>query len=281
MNDLNATTQLWIGRPAPRSAAKLRLICLPHAGGGSAAFRPWVEHLPSDIELCSVQLPGREKRMTETPYSNMDELVADLATPLEALLDGPFALFGHSMGGLMAFALARHLRATGRPRPAHLFVSARRAPQIADADAPIHQLPDPAFVAALVRRYNGIPREILQNVALLRLFLPTLRADLTMIETYRYVDEEPFDFPISVFGGWEDARATQADLCAWRDLTRSDFALRMFPGGHFFIQSERERLVAAVAGALASPAGRTSSRVLDQQLRTASPAFPANAQGSG
>lgn len=228
-----------------------------------------------------MQLPGREKRMNEAPYSAMDELVADLTEPLDALLDRPFALFGHSMGGLMAFALARHLRATGRPQPAHLFVSARRAPQIPDADAPIHQLPDAAFVAALVRRYNGIPRELLQNVALLRLFLPTLRADLTLIETYRYVEEAPFDFPISAFGGWEDARATQTDLCAWRDLTRGDFALRMFPGGHFFIQSERQPLVAAIAGALADNAARPGARVRDQHIRPPGAVIPANAPGIG
>ena len=254
MTDLTTTTQRWISRPTPRSEARLRLFCLPYAGGGMAPFRPWVERLPADIELCLVQLPGRETRMRESPYTVLDDLVDDLVEAIDPLLDRPYALFGHSMGAWIGFALARQLRSSGQPEPAHLLVSGRRAPHIPEADAPLHPLPDAAFVAALVRRYNGIPRALLEDVELLRLFLPTLRADLTMIETYRFVETPPLDCPITAYGGWEDGRATQVDLAAWGEVTRGAFELQMFPGGHFFIQTEREALLATITGALADAA---------------------------
>lgn len=253
MIELPASTQTWVGRPAPRAEARLRLFCLPYAGGGSIAYRPWTELLPADIELCLVQLPGREMRMRETPYTSLAELASDLGAKLAPLLDRPYALFGHSMGALTAYALTRTLQEQGMAPPLHLFASGRRAPQIPEREAPIHQLADGAFIAALVHRYNGIPQTFLQHVDILRLFLPTLRADLTLIETYQYVEEARLDLPITAFGGWEDARATQVDLAAWRDLTSGQFKQRMFPGGHFFIQSGREALVEEIVRGLAEP----------------------------
>ena len=232
----------------------MRLFCLPYAGGGTAVYRPWSDDLPEDIELCLVQLPGRETRMRETPYMSLQELVADLEVALTPLLDRPYAIFGHSMGGLIALVLARRLRGNGLPEPERLFVSGRRAPQVPDPDPPLHQLSDAAFVATMVRRYNGIPKVLLQNVDLLRLFLPTLRADMTMIETYSIPEEPPLEAPIAAFGGREDNRATREQLAAWRELTRGPFTLRMFPGGHFFVQSARAELVASIIDLL-SPAG--------------------------
>jgi surfactin synthase thioesterase subunit len=225
-----------------------------------APFRPWIERFPANVEVCLVQLPGRETRMREVPYSLLNDLVADLARALDPLLDQPYALFGHSMGALIGFALAHHLRSLDRPQPVHLFVSARRPPHLPDADAPLHQLPDAALVAALVRRYNGIPRVLLEDAELLRLFLPTLRADLTMLETYPYVERSPLECPITAFGGWEDSRVTQVDLAAWSNLTGGHFAAQMFPGGHFFLQSEREALIAAMVEGLASHARQPASR---------------------
>lgn len=263
MTELPTGTQTWIGRPAPRDGARLRLFCLPYAGGGTTAYRPWIEHLPADIELCTVRLPGREMRLREKPYTNMDDLVVDLSESIEPLLDRPYALFGHSMGAWVAFALAHQLRRRSSPQPIHLFVSGRRAPQLPEAEAPLHQLPDADFVAAMVRRYDAIPQVLLQDVALLRLFLPALRADMTMIETYRYAEEPPLRCPIAAFGGWEDRRATQAGLSAWRDHSTGAFALRMFPGGHFFIQSTRESLVEEVVRALAVSGNQAWLRTAD------------------
>ncbi|HEX2282231.1 MAG TPA: alpha/beta fold hydrolase [Thermomicrobiales bacterium] len=266
-------------RPAPRSSARLRLFCLPYAGGGTVSYRSWAQNLSPDIELCLVQLPGREARMRETPYTDLGALVSDLTEELDPLLDLPYALFGHSMGAVIAFALTGHLRTVGLPMPRQLFVSGRRAPQIPDRDAPLHTLPDAAFVAALVHRYNAIPQVLLQDADLLRLFLPTLRADFTMIETYPYVDAPPLDCAITAFGGWEDGRATQADLSAWRDQTRGDFTLRMFPGGHFFIQTCQEALVAAIGESLVRHTDPVAPSVSAHRLGVRSAGAVANTRG--
>ena len=253
MTDLPPLTDRWIGRPAPRPSPRIRLFCLPYAGGGTAVYRPWADDLPEDIELCLVQLPGRETRMREAPYTSLHELVGGLELALKPLLDRPYAIFGHSMGALIALAITRQLRSKGHPEPEHLFIAGRRAPHVPDPDPPLHQLPDAAFVATLVRRYNGIPKVLLQNVDLLRLFLPTLRTDMTMIETYSITEEPTLEAPIAAFGGWEDNRATQVQLAAWREFTTGAFTLRMLPGGHFFIQSARAELVASIIDLL-SPA---------------------------
>lgn len=224
----------------------MRLFCVPYAGGGTAVYRPWTDDLPEDIELCLVQLPGRETRMRETPYTSLHELVEELGHVLEPLLDRPYAVFGHSMGAMIAYALTCQLGSKGHPDPEHLFVSGRRAPQIPDPDPPLHQLPDFAFIETLVRRYNGIPKVLLQNIDLLRIFLPTIRADMTMIETYSFTMDAPLNAPIAAYGGWDDGRASRAELAAWRDITGGEFTLRMFPGGHFFIQSARAELVASI-----------------------------------
>lgn len=266
-----AFSGLWFSHPVPRPHARLRLFCLPYAGGGMAAFRPWAEHLPDDVELCLVNLPGREARMREIPYTSIDDLVTDLSDVMLPLLDRPFAFFGHSMGALIAYALTRKLGDAQRLQPQHLLVSARRAPQIPEPDPPLHQLSDAAFVVGLVRRYNGIPKAILQDIELLKLYLPTLRADLTMIETYRFSDPRSLDVPITAFGGWEDGRATPADLTAWRELSIGAFAMQMFPGGHFYIQSQREELLKAISDALSGPSLVTRTAVSDHGRMRATP----------
>lgn len=201
--------------------------------------------------------------MRELSYTSIDDLVTDLSDVMLPLLDRPFALFGHSMGALIGYALTRKLADDLRLHPQHLFVSARRAPQIPDPDPPLHQLPDAAFVVGLIRRYNGIPKAILQDIELLKLYLPPLRADLTMIETYRYSDPRCLNVPITAFGGWEDTRATPADLSAWREFSTDAFAMQMFPGGHFYIQSQGEELLRAISDALSSPSLVTRTTVAD------------------
>ena len=165
------------------------------------------------------------------------------------------------MGAIIAFELARALRRTAGPSPAHLFVSGRRAPQESEPDPPVHTLPDAAFVAEIRRRYDGIPDAILQDRELMQLFLPTLRADLELIETYVYEPDQPdqpdrpegpLDCPLAVFGGQQDPRTSVASLDAWRSQTRGPFTLRMFPGGHFFVQASRPAVVQEVARLLAA-----------------------------
>src|SRR5260370_20858382 len=162
---------------AERQKSLLRLFCLPSAGGGSSAYRDWQNGFPSEIEVCPVQLPGRENRFSEPPATSMPSLVRALAAGLSPFLDRPFALFGHSLGALVAFELCQELRSMRQPVANHLFVSARPAPHLPDRRPPIHHLPDEALAAEL-RRLNGTPEDVLGDSALIELILPHLRADV-------------------------------------------------------------------------------------------------------
>jgi medium-chain acyl-[acyl-carrier-protein] hydrolase len=244
----------WIVRPKPNPQAHLRLFCFPYAGGGALVFRTWPDDLPPDVEVCAVQLPGRESRLKEPLFTRLSPLVQTLSHVLEPHLDVPFAFFGHSVGTLVSFELARQFRRQNAPGPVHLFVSGRWAPQLPDPYPPIHQLPESEFVEEL-RRFNGTPELVLQHAELMALLLPILRADFEINETYVYTAGEPLDCPISAYGGLQDARASREGLEGWRVHTRGDFVLRVFPGDHFFLHSARSLVL------------QTLSRELTQLLR--------------
>lgn len=229
----------WIVVPRPNPQARLRLFCFPYAGGGASIFRTWPQSLPETVEVCAVQLPGRENRLRETPFTDMPGVVQTLGEVLRPCLTLPFAFFGHSLGAFIGFELARQLRRGNANGPIHLFVSGQRAPQIADTAPPLYQLPDDEFIEQMHKRYEGIPLVVLQNAEMMKVLLPLLRADLTINDTYAYKDDSPLDCPITCFAGQQDPEATNETLAAWRDQTRGNFKLRMFPGDHFFVQSER------------------------------------------
>jgi medium-chain acyl-[acyl-carrier-protein] hydrolase len=233
----------WITCPKPKPQARLRLFCFPYAGGGASIFHPWSKLLPPEIELCSIQLPGRESRLKETLFTQLLPLVESLSEALQPYLDKPFAFFGHSLGTLICFETARYLRRTYSLEPVHLFVAGRRPPHLPDPEPILHTLPDLEFIQQVQRRYNGIPQIILQDRELMQVFLPTLRADFQLFEDYHYTEALPFNCPISAFGGWQDQRVTEKELAGWRDQTLRTFSLQMFPGGHFFLQSMRTSLL--------------------------------------
>ncbi len=237
---------LWIVRPKPNPQAFLRLFCFPYAGGGASVFRAWPDDLPAGVEVCSVQLPGRESRLKEPLFTRLPPLVQTLARVLRSYMNMPFAFFGHSVGTLVSFELARELRRQSAPGPLYLFVAGRWAPQIPDPDPPIHQLPEPEFREEL-RRFNGTPELVLQHNELMSLLLPTLRADFEINETYAYTADEPLDCPIFAFGGLQDVKVSQEGLAAWRAHTRSNFKLRLFPGDHFFLHSARTLVLQALS----------------------------------
>jgi surfactin synthase thioesterase subunit len=239
-------TNTWFHCRKPNSRARLRLLCFPYAGGGVSVFRGWPDLLPAEIEVWAIQLPARDGRMREPMPDDLQTLAFAAANGLGPLLDGPFACFGHSMGALLAFEFARELRRRGQIGPTHLIVSARRAPQIPRTDTPLHTLPEEAFIEMLRQRYNGIPAAILAEPELLKLFLPTLRADFKMIELYQYHEETPLDCPIIAYGGTQDELALHADLAAWQAQTHSTFKMQLFQGGHFYLQAALPQLVAAV-----------------------------------
>ncbi|HET6976592.1 MAG TPA: alpha/beta fold hydrolase [Pyrinomonadaceae bacterium] len=245
------TTSNWLTCPKPNPRARMRLFCFPYAGGRAAIFRTWPDELPPEIEFYAIELPSRGKRIRESPITRMEPLVRGIAGAVEPLLDKPFCFFGHSMGALTSFELARLLRRERRPQPSYLFVSGSAAPQIPDAHPCTYDLPEPEFLDVL-RRLNGTPREVLENEELLQLMLPTLRADFELLQVYKYADEPPLSCPITAFGGLQDKEVSREELEAWRAQTAATFILRNFPGDHFFLNSDRARLLWVISQELDS-----------------------------
>lgn len=244
-----AREQQWIDTPVKRPGARLRLYCVPYAGGGSTVYRPWANELDERIEVRAVTLPGRERRFVEPALPTIDAL-ADLLVPaLTSVLDPPYAIFGHSLGGLLGYEVARRLSERGHP-PVHLFASGVRAPHVPDPGPTHHLMPDADLLGA-VRGLGGIPPELMEHREFLELMLPTLRADFTAAETYRTEPGRPLPCPIDVFGGAGDPFYHRADLDEWSRYTRAGCAVHVLPGDHFFVTSARAAVLGLVAEALA------------------------------
>lgn len=232
------TPDPWIPRRAPSPQARLRLFCFPYAGGGASIFRGWQQSLPPEVDVCPVQLPGRENRLGEAPFDRLVPLVRTLADVLAPHLELPFAFYGYSNGALISFELARELRRRGMRAPVQIFAAACPAPHLPDPDPPIHQMPDEEIIADL-RRLNGTPEEILANREIMGILIPLLRADAAVHETYVHRTEEPLDVPITAVGGTDDPKATREGMEAWGAHTRAGFDLRMIAGDHFFIHASQ------------------------------------------
>lgn len=235
----------WCVKPNPVSSAKLKLICLPFAGGSSQAYRSWVSIMPPTVELIAVELPGRGTRLNEPLISHLPTMVKQLAQGILPELDRPFALFGHSMGTSIGFELTQFLLKQYNTAPEHLFFSGRPAPHLNEREEPIHQLDDKAFIEKL-RSFEGTPSEVLDHEELMAFMLPIIRADFTMIETHVWDTYPPFNIPLTVFGGLNDESARRDELIAWKNYTTGSFNVRMFPGGHFYLQQSYHTLVQAL-----------------------------------
>jgi medium-chain acyl-[acyl-carrier-protein] hydrolase len=235
----------WIVGGRISEGARCRLFCLAHSGSGASQFSPWKNFLPPILDICPIQLPGRENRFREAPFTQIRPIAENLAEALEPYLDRPYILYGFSFGALIAFELARHLR---EHPPLSLYALARPAPQLPQTKPPLHQLADDIFVTALTRRYNGMSPLILQDRELMQLLLPALRADFTALETYVYQDGEPLACPIRTFGGNLDTTATEDELRAWQLQTSASFELKIFPGDHFFVRNNLQAVLRSISG---------------------------------
>jgi medium-chain acyl-[acyl-carrier-protein] hydrolase len=232
----------WISYWRPNPQARLRLFCLPYAGGSAHIFRNWPEYLPDSVEVGVVHLPGRAHRAFEQPPTRLAPLAQSLTTALLPEMDKPFAIFGHSMGATIGFEWVRELRRRGGPPPLHLFVSGRPAPQVAQREEASYRLPDHLFIK-LLRRLNGTPETLLNQPELMESLLPILRADFELLQTYVYSPEAPLDCPITAFGGSQDREVEIEELEAWRMQTIAKFSLSLFDGDHFFIHSSEPLLI--------------------------------------
>ncbi|MBM3851893.1 MAG: thioesterase [Verrucomicrobia bacterium] len=261
----------WWTTPRRPSHARLTLVCLPHAGAGASSYFAWGAALqPEGIEVRAVQYPGRENRLAEPLIDTAPRMVQALANVWPALGgNGACALFGHSMGALLAFELALELRRRGTANPPQrLFLSGRNPPGTPLKKPPIHHVPDAEFRREIATRYGSLPPEVLADSEMLALVTPILRADFKLVDTYRPTAAPPLETPLEVFGGTDDPWTTAAELDQWRAHTRGECRVRLFRGDHFFHQKARDEVIAAVRAELAPSLRAETGR--DERL----PMFP-------
>ncbi len=245
------TQNRWFSCSTRRKSPKLRLFCLPHAGGGTALYHRWTPFLPQSIELIALKLPGREDRLDEKPYEELDQLAGELVRPLEPLVAEPYAVFGHSLGAAIGYRLALALREASLPAPETLIVSACQSPELWRTAETLHTLPDAEMIAQLAYRFGPRQEASENELALMKIMAKTIRADLKMLETFRHDDAPPLDCPIFALGGTDDPQVTRAKLQGWQNMTNRAFGVRFFPGGHFYLRDQPRAVVQTILSRLA------------------------------
>jgi medium-chain acyl-[acyl-carrier-protein] hydrolase len=241
----------WFPILDPRARLGLRLFCFPHAGGGALAYWKWLGRLPG-VAVNPVLLPGREMRLSEPPFEDMRELIEALTNAIRPFIDTPYAFFGHSMGSGIAFELARSLRRIGAPLPRVLIVSSARPPQ-ERTEASRKKEPTDAELIEELGALSG-DAELIEDVAGLRgltpeardLAFPILRVDSRLYRNYVYRPGPPFEIPIAAYGGASDPSIAPEQLDRWREQTTGSFIRREFAGGHFYLQSQSDAVLAAL-----------------------------------
>lgn len=242
----------WVIRFPVRRNPRLRLFCFHYAGSGASIFRSWETDAPVWMEVCAVQLPGREGRLREAPFRDMRRLAPQLVDALSGLVDRPYACYGHSLGALCAFEVVHGLRRLGKPMPRHFFAAAHRAPHLQREGPLAHCMDDDALLAEL-SRLGGTPEAVLAHPELMELLMPVVRADLALTEAYDYQPQPPLDCPITVLAGSHDVEVTLHQLDAWHRHTRGGFERRILEGDHFFIHGAQRELIAAILDGLGKP----------------------------
>ncbi len=233
MTDITSINS-WLSCYGLPQYSQARVFAFPYSGGGASIFSKWGQTFSENkIDFIGVQLPGREDRLREEPFSNLASLVKQLLSIISPWLDKPFVFFGHSLGGLVAFELCRALHRQQLPLPKHLFISAFRAPELPNLHPNLHHLPEADIIKGL-REYTCTPEAILSSQELRALFLPLLRADFSLHETYRYQQEEPLPCPITTLSAGDDRIVPPDILFNWYKQTSAIFQQVQYEGDHFF-----------------------------------------------
>lgn len=223
---------------------KFNLFCFPYAGGSSAVFNKWRQYLDKRIEMFAVELAGRGRRIYDPLYDSIEEAVEDVYKIVSGLSDGtPYAIFGHSMGGIITYELAQKIRALKQPPPLHIFFSGRGAPHVPrDNDKMFHKMPEKEFKKEIID-LGGTPKEFFEHPELIDVLLPTLRSDFKIAETYeKSKDIKPLDYDITIFIGKEE-EVTAEQMHGWKEHTNKVCTVHYFEGKHFFINEKIEKIV--------------------------------------
>lgn len=222
--------------PTVKPAATLRLICFSYAGGGADTYLGWQNLLHPSVELAVVQLPGRGMRLFERPYETMEGMVQDLLVVLNQLTPKPCIFFGHSMGACVAYELILLLNKYHYELPVLMVASGRLSPRVMNIEARMHHLPEKEFIQKMAS-LNGTPQEVLNDAELLKLFLPALRADFKIIETYCNSNQSLMPTAVCVLAGTEDDISVDVNsLSGWFDLFERNAGMHRIIGGHFFVR---------------------------------------------
>jgi pyochelin biosynthesis protein PchC len=240
----------WLRRFHGDHGDRTRLFCFPHAGGSAAYYFPMSRELASRLTVLAVQYPGRQDRRRERPADSIAELAQRVFVAMEGWTDQPFAFFGHSMGAIVAFEVARLMRERTGRTPRHLFVSGRRAPSI-HRESAVHRYGDQALVAELAR-VGGTDERILRDPELRDAILPLVRSDYRAVELYRYQPGPGVDCPVTALVGDSDPQTTVDEASAWRDHCTGEFTLRVLPGGHFYLDKWRSEVIDIISTALSA-----------------------------
>ncbi|GAA0297585.1 alpha/beta fold hydrolase [Streptomyces polychromogenes] len=242
----------WFRRYTTATGYGPRLVCFPHAGGSATAFKPLAHALPADFDVLAVQYPGRQDRFAEEPFTDLERLAdavaGELARELASDPGRPYALFGHSMGALVAFETALRLERAGLPGPRRLFASGRGAPDSRSGER--YRYYEDADVLAELHRLSGTDRVLLDNPEVLEMVLPALRADYRAVGRYVWGGGGPLAAPVTALIGDADPVVAVAETPAWEAHTTGGFALEVFPGGHFYLNDQMGRVAAAVTEGL-------------------------------
>lgn len=239
----------WIERQT-RAGARLRMFCFPYAGGGARTFRAWINRFGSNLEICAIQLPGRERRLSEPAIRRVDQAADILVEVLRPHIDLPFVLFGHSMGAILAYEVARGLLRSVGVEPRGLFVSGHRAPHLPSRRRILHTLPRDELIAE-IKALNGTPEEVFEHADLVDLVLPTLRSDFELVETYAQRAEPVLSCPVIAMSGSDDPEVLPDELTGWQSATTGPFKTVLFDGDHFYLNDVRSGLFETLAREIA------------------------------
>lgn len=238
-------TDLWIRRFHAREETTRFVVCFPHAGGSASYFFPFSAQMPGDVEVLAVQYPGRHDRHREAPFESIEDFVEPITAALSPYREHELAFFGHSLGALVGFEVARRLEERGHTL-ATFFASGRRAPSTWRDERP-ETLTDNEFIAE-IEKLNGTSSQVFADQDLVRMVLPTLRSDYTAAATYRAGPDQALNSPVVAVIGDDDPKCTRTEAEAWSRHVRSAFELTVFSGGHFYLDDHRQDLIKLVAG---------------------------------